>query len=182
VDNLHVRGLKERSQKFIVVDGAVTLWTAVEEVYPFVEHQLCWVHKLRNVAKYRPLRYRQDCVCQAARIMYAASATLAAKRLRAWKQRWQDKIPKAVNCLEKDFDKLRLAFGFPQEIRKMIHTTNVLERCFREVRRRLKVRGCFQNSKSCDRIIYAIFAYHNIKGKRNTEKIKAIENVTDQAV
>jgi transposase-like protein len=63
----------------------------------------------------------------------------------------------------------------------MIRTTNVIERCFREVRRRLKVRGCFQNSKSCDRIIYAIFAYHNVKGKRNTEKIKAIKNVTDQA-
>jgi hypothetical protein len=52
---------------------------------------------------------------------------------------------------------------------------------FREVRRRLKVRGCFQNSKSCDRIIYAIFNYFNTKWTRNTEKIKAIKNVTDQA-
>jgi putative transposase len=113
--------------------------------------------------------------------MYASSSTIAAKRFRAWRKQWQSKTPKAVNCVEKDFDKLRPIFEFPEEIRRMIRTTNVIEHCFREVRRRLKVRGCFQNSKSCDRIIYAIFAYHNVKGKRNTEKIKAIKNVTDQA-
>lgn len=181
VDNLQVRGLKGSSLKLIVMDGAVPLWAAVEEAYPFVEHQLCWVHKLRNVAKYCPVRYRRDCVRQAAQIMYAPSGALAAKRFRAWKQRWQDKVPKAVACLERDFDKLIPVFEFPQRIRKMIRTTNVIERCFREVRRRLKVMGCFQNSKSCDRIIYAIFNYFNTKWTRNAEKIKAIKNVTDEA-
>jgi putative transposase len=181
VDNLQVRGLKGRSLKLIVMDGAVPLWAAVEEVYPFVEHQLCWVHKLRNVARYCPVRYRQECVSQAARIMYAPSVGVVAKRFRAWKREWQDKIPKVVNCLEKDFDKLIPVFEFPQVIQRMIRTSNVIERCFREVRRRLKVMGCFQNSKSCDRIIYAIFNYFNTKWTRNTEKIKAIKNVTDKA-
>ena len=140
--------------------------------------------RLRRMAKYCPVRYRQDCVRQAAQIMYAASATLAAKRFRAWKQRWQDKIPKAVNCLEKDFDKLIPIFEFPEEIRRMIRTTNVIEPAmagFREVRRRLKVMGYFQNSKSCDRIIYAIFNYFNIKWTRNNEKIKAIRKLTKTA-
>ncbi|MFQ6009356.1 MAG: transposase, partial [Candidatus Zixiibacteriota bacterium] len=80
-----------------------------------------------------------------------------------WKQRWQNKIPKAVACLEQDFDKLIPVFEFPAALRKMLRTTNVIERCFREMRRRLKVMGCFQNSKSCDRIIYAIFNYFNTK-------------------
>ena len=106
---------------------------------------------------------------------------MAAKRFRAWKKQWQSKIPKAVNCLEKDFDKLIPVFQFPQQIRRMIRTTNVIERCFREVRRRLKIMGCFQNSRSCDRIIYAIFNYFNTKWTRNTEKIKAIKDVTDKA-
>lgn len=181
VENLYVRGLKGGNLKLIVMDGAVPLWAAVEEAYPFVEHQLCWVHKLRNVAKYCPVRYRQDCVRQAAQIMHAPSGALAAKRFRAWNQRWQDKVPKAVACLKRDFDKLIPVFEFPQRIRKMIRTTNVIERCFREVRRRLKVMGCFQNSKSCDRIIYAIFNYFNTKWTRNAEKIKAIKNVTDEA-
>jgi transposase-like protein len=141
LDNLHTRGLKGRSLKLIIMDGGAGLWSAVDEVYPLVEHQLCWVHKLRNVAKYCPKRDRPDCLSQAARIMYAESSALAAKRFRAWKEQWQTTIPKAVNCLEKDFDKLIPIFGFPQTVRKMIRTTNVIERCFREVRRRLKVMG-----------------------------------------
>jgi len=62
----------------------------------------------------------------------------------------------------------------------MIRTTNAIERCFREVRRRLKVIGYFQNTKSCDRIIYAIFNYFNSKWQRPNGKIKAINQLTNK--
>jgi len=146
-----------------------------------VQHQLCWVHKLRNVANRCPKSYREECVGGAVRIMNAPSAGVAAKRFRAWKKRWQNKIPRAVNCLEKDFDKLIPFFQFPQPLRKIIRTTNVIERCFREVRRRLKVMGYFQNSKSCDRITYAIFNYFNTKWKRNNQRIKEVARLTAKA-
>ena len=181
LDNLYVRGLKGRSLKLIAMDGGGGLWSAIEDVYPLVKHQLCWVHKLRNVAKYCPKRYQKDCTRQAAQIMYAKSSAMAAKRFRIWKQHWQSKIPRAVNCLEKDFDRLIPIFDFPRNIRKMIRTTNVIERCFREVRRRLKVMGYFQNSKSCDRIIYAIFNYFNTKWKQPKTKIKNIKQLNNKA-
>lgn len=178
LDNLYVRGLKGRTLQLIAMDGGGGLWSAIEDVYPLVKHQLCWVHKLRNVSQYCPERYKKECTNQAARIMYAKSSAMAAKRFRVWKKRWQDKIPRAVNCLEKDFDRLIPVFEFPKEIRKMIRTTNVIERCFREVRRRLKVMGYFQNTKSCDRIIYAIFNYFNSKWQRPNGKIKIINQLT----
>jgi len=181
LENLKVRGLVGGNLKLIVMDGGAGLWAAAQEVYPLVEHQLCWVHKLRNVAKYCPKRYREECLYQAAQIMYASSSTTAAKRFRAWKKQWQSKIPKAVNCLEKDFDKLIPFFQFPQPLRKIIRTTNVIERCFREVRRRLKVMGYFQNSKSCDRITYAIFNYFNTKWKRHNQRIKEVARLTAKA-
>ena len=181
------------------MDGALGLWSAVEEVYPLVRHQLCWVHKLRNVSKYCPKSQRKECMNQAARIMYAPSSATAAKRFRQWKREWQDKIPKAVKCLvpqdrdrrpKDDFHRLIPVFEFPEQIRKMIRTTNVIERCFREVRRRLKVMGYFslrigigdrQNSKSCDRIIFALFSYFNSKWKRNNQRITAIRNIYRKA-
>jgi len=181
LDNLYARGLRGKTLQLIAMDGGVGLWSAIENVYPLVKHQLCWVHKLRNVAKYCPKRYQKDCTRQAAQIMYAKSSAMAAKRFRIWKQRWQSKIPRAVNCLEKDFDRLIPIFDFPKNIRKMIRTTNVIERCFREVRRRLKVMGYFQNSKSCDRIIYAIFNYFNTKWKQPKAKIKNIKQLTNKA-
>lgn len=181
LDNLYARGLSGRTLKLIVMDGGGGLWAAIEEVYPLVEHQLCWVHKLRNVAQYCPKRYQKECSHQAARIMYAKSSAMAAKRFRAWKKQWQSQIPRAVNCLEKDFDRLIPIFEFPQNIRKMIRTTNVIERCFREVRRRLKVMGYFQNSRSCDRIIYAMFNYFNSKWQRPAGKIKTINQLIKKA-
>jgi transposase-like protein len=181
LENLRVRGLEGRKLKLIVMDGGAGLWAAVEEVYPLVDHQLCWVHKLRNVARYCPQRYRAECVSEAAGIMYASSSATAAKSFRAWKKRWHEKIPKAVNCLEENFDRLIPVFQFPENIRKMIRTTNAIERSFREVRRRLKVMGYFQNSKSCDRIIYANFDYFNSKWKQNNQKIKSIRDLETNA-
>jgi len=177
LENLRVRGLAGKNLELITMDGAAGLWKAVEEVYPLVQHELCWVHKLRNVSNYCPKKYREECMKEAAEIMYAASSAMAAKGFREWKRKWQDKIPRAVKCLEDDFDKLIPVFSFPEGIRKMIRTTNVIERCFREVRRRLKVMGYFQNSGSADRIIYSLITYFNSKWKRSTEVISQVRDL-----
>lgn len=181
IENLEVRGLHGEKLQLVIMDGAAGLWKAVEEVYPSVEHQLCWVHKLRNVSNYCPKKYQKECMTDASKIMKAESSAMAAKEFRRWKQKWQARIPRAVKCLENDFDRLIPVFSFPKSIRMMIRTTNVIERCFREVRRRLKVMGYFQNSKSADRITYSLFAYFNSKWKRSTEIIRPIRDIYKDA-
>jgi putative transposase len=171
LQNLKTRGLKGQNLRLIIMDGALGLWSAIEEVYPHVPHQLCWVHKLRNVSRYCPKRYRQACVGEAAKIMYAQTPGKAAKIYRAWRARWKAEIPRAVNCLEKDFDRLIPCLAFPLNLQKIIRTTNVIERSFREVRRRLKVMGYFQNSRSANRIVAALFEYDNIKWRKKTNYI-----------
>ena len=52
-----------------------------------------------------------------------------------WAKKWREKVPKAVNCLEKDLGKFLHFYKFPQAHWKHIRTTNILERAFREVRR-----------------------------------------------
>lgn len=181
LENLKVRGLSGHNLELVIMDGLEGLWGAVEEVYPLVPHQLCWVHKLRNVAKYCPVRYREICTRETAQIMYAKTSAMAAKLFREWREQWKDKIPKAVACLERDFDRLIPFFEFPEKIRKIIRTTNVIERSFGEPRRRLKVMGYFQNSRSCNRMILSLFFYFNNKWERRTERIRSIAQHFDQA-
>jgi putative transposase len=181
LENLRVRGLRGDNLKLIIMDGCPGLWSAIEEVYALVPHQLCWVHKLRNVAKYCPKRYRESCTKEAARIMYAKSSTLAAKLFRVWKRCWREKIPKAVACLERDFDKLIGFFEFSDKLHKTIRTTNVIERSFGELRRRLKVMGYFQNTKSCNRMIFSLCFYFNNKWARKNETIKPIAQYFEKA-
>jgi putative transposase len=174
LENLKTRGLRGNKLDLIIMDGAPGLWSAVEEVYPAIPHQLCWVHKLRNIAKYCPKRYREQCSREAAQIMYALTTCKAANQFRKWRDKWQDKIPRAVRCLERDFDKLVPFLEFSASFHKVIRTTNVIERCFREVRRRLKVMGYFQDSKSCKRIVVSLFEYFNKKWSKRIHRIKAI--------
>ncbi|MGB8658087.1 MAG: IS256 family transposase [Candidatus Zixiibacteriota bacterium] len=171
LENLKVRGLGGHNLELIILDGCLGLWSAIDEVYPLVPHQLCWVHKLRNVSKYCPKRYRQECSREAAGIMYAQTSTMAAKLFRPWKEKWIRLIPNAVVCLERDFDKLIPFFEFPPEFHKVIRTTNVIERSFKEIRRRLQVMGYFQNTKSGKRIVLSLFFYFNHKWDRRTERI-----------
>lgn len=174
LDGLKARGLKGCMLECITMDGALGLWSAIEEVYPDKRHELCWAHKLRNVANYCPQRFQEELMTGARAIMNAKSRGLAIIKFKKWKERWQKLVPRAVKCLENDFDKLTPCFDFPKEIRKIIRTTNVIERCFREVRRRLKVMGHFKDSQSCRRIVVSLVEYFNYKWAKNSKRIKLI--------
>ena len=83
----------------------------------------------------------------------------------AWARRWvkEESGPGGIRCVEKDLDALLVFFEFPKEHWKMIRTTNGIERCFREVRRRTRSIGCFINEASLERIIYGLFRFMNEK-------------------
>ena len=63
---------------------------------------------------------------------------------------------------------------YPEEIHRMIRSTNVIERCFREVKRRLKAMGYFQDKRSCKRIVMSLVEYFNIKWSGRIERINPI--------
>ena len=64
-------------------------------------------------------------------------------------------------ALERDLDALLAVFDLPARHRKMLRTTNAIERCFREVRRRTRSIGCFVNDASLERMIYGLFRFLN---------------------
>jgi putative transposase len=175
LNDLKIRGLSGSALDLIISDGAKGLWAAAAEVYPFVEHQLCWAHKLRNVANCLPMKYREQCVDQARSIYQSTSIKLAMKQFRKWEERWKEHAPKAVLCLKKDLDKLLPFLNCPPSHHIKIRTTNVIERQFRELRRRFRVMGSFPDTRCMHRMVYAMFSYYNTRFKRNNMRIKQIQ-------
>ncbi len=163
LNNLYHRGLEGENLELIVSDGGSGLVKAIEFLYPDVDHQRCWAHKLRNVADKVKKADRRRVVAGARRIYLAPNRKAATRAFKRWSKRWQSTYPRAVRCLEKDLDSLLTVFNYPAQMRVLIRTTNAIERSFKEVRRRTRPIGCFSNVKSCDRIIYAIAAYLNAK-------------------
>ena len=76
-----------------------------------------------------------------------------------------------VRQLEKDLPELLAVFNFPAHLRIKLRTTNVIERCFVEVRRRTRPMVCFVNVKSVDRIVFSIFNRFNQEWENRTLRI-----------
>ena len=70
-----------------------------------------------------------------------------------------------VKQLERDLPELLAFYRFPKHLWRKLRTTNIIERCFVEVRRRTRPMVCFVNVLSVDRIIYSIFQRFNLEWK-----------------
>jgi transposase-like protein len=152
----------------IITDGCAGLAAAIPTVYPRARHQRCWVHKMRNILeKVRKADYEE--VKAGAQAIYLApgrgQAEAAFRRFRA---RWRRDYPSMVRRLERDLPELLAFFAFPRHLWRKLRTTNVIERCFVEVRRRTRPMVCFVNVESVDRIIYSIFQRFNLEWKTRT--------------
>ena len=65
-------------------------------------------------------------------------------------------------CLRADLDGLLTCFRYPTlEQRKAVRTTNAIARRLREVRRRTRPMGTFQDRTSMERILFAVFLNEN---------------------
>jgi putative transposase len=163
LQDLYRRGLEGKHLKLIVTDGCEGLRAALQTVYPRVEHQRCWVHKMRNILE-KVRRSDRDAVkAQAQAIYQAHSRQEAQAAFRTFQAHWQTIYPAMVKRLERDLPELLSFFSFPEPCWRQLRTTNVIERCFVEVRRRTRPMVCFVNVASVDRIIYALFNAMNEK-------------------
>lgn len=171
LQDLYRRGLTGEKLLLIVTDGCAGLAAAIATVYPRVLHQRCWVHKMRNILeKVRKRDY--DAVKADAQAIYRGESRRQAQAaFRSFRRRWQPQYGSMVRQLERDLPELLSFFSFPRHLWRKLRTTNVIERCFVEVRRRTRPMVCFVNVKSVDRIIYSIFQRFNLEWKNRTLKV-----------
>jgi len=169
--DLYRRGLEGKQLGLIVTDGCPGLAAAIPTVYPRVRHQRCWVHKMRNILEKALKRDYDEMKAGAQAIYLAESRRQAAAAFRAFRARWCRAYPAMVRRLQQDLPELLSFFAFPRHLWHKLRTTNVIERCFVEVRRRTRPMVCFVNVESVDRIIYSIFQRFNLEWKTRTLKL-----------
>ncbi len=181
VNDLYRRGLTGEGVELIMVDGSAALSNALERIYPRIPRQLCWAHKMRNVSNYlsKPQWKRVKPYVQA--ISHAETRSDAIKAFWAFSKAFRDRYPRAVQTVATNLDHLlefykirplkELLRGKSKEGQKeltlalwgQIRTTNLIERSFREVRRRTRPMGIFENAASMERIIFSVFYYLDLE-------------------
>lgn len=136
------RGL-EMGPKLAVGDGALGFWKALTKHYGETTQQRCWVHKTANVLNKLPKSSQPKAKELLHNIWMAETKEAAGNAFDGFVATYQDKYPKAADCLKKDRDQLLAFYDFPAAHWLHIRTTNPIESTFATVRlRTAKTRGC----------------------------------------
>jgi transposase-like protein len=179
LNDLVERGL--RQPQLITVGGNPGLLKAIKDVWPEVARQRCAVHRIRNVLARVPKK-RQDEVRKAVhRIFYAASLDDARDEAMQFLCRYSREFPTACETLANHLEECLTFYRFPERHWKHIRTRNVIERSFKEVKRRTRVVGRFPNETSALVMVFSLLEEERLKWQKvrmRAEDIAWIEKVS----
>jgi transposase-like protein len=154
------RELKQRGVngvQWLVSDGHAGIRAGVRTQFTGVAWQRCWTHFMRNALnkvghKHKDALARE---LKAARSFEDVKTCLMEAERVA--QSWEKGYPRAAEQIRAQFEETLAVHDLPQEHRRRVYTTNLMERLMREIKRRTHVVGIFPNASSCDRLVGAHF-------------------------
>ena len=155
------RGLDPRGVLMVTSDGCPGIISAVSTVFPYSEHQRCLFHKMANLKAKCPQSEWPLIKARLDRIYYAPNLLEARAQAEGFSQEYRAIFPALVECLEKDLGSCLRYMNHPPSRWKHIRTTNMIERSFKEVKRRVKVMEQFPTEESCIRILFTLFQAQN---------------------
>lgn len=151
--------LKNRGVKDILiasVDGLNGFEEAIKAVYPNTEIQKCIVHQIRNSTKFVNYKDRKQFCADMKPIYTAPNEEMGLKALDRFEEIWGKKYTYAIKSWRDNWSTLSTFFKYPEEIRKIIYTTNQIESFNRRLRKVTKTKGAFTSEKSLFKLLYLI--------------------------
>jgi transposase-like protein len=149
--------LKKRGVRDILIaciDGLKGFPDAIEQVFPKTQVQLCVVHQIRNSLRYVAARYQKEFLVDLKQVYRADSRELAEAALEGLEKKWNDKARAAVRGWRDNWAHLSLFFDFPDEVRRMIYTTNAVEALHRQFRKVTKTKSSFPTDDALKKMLY----------------------------
>ena len=161
---LRNRGVKDI---FIAcVDGLKGFPQAIENVFPQAQVQLCIVHLLRASLRYVTWKDRKQVAADLKPVYRAATVEQAEQELEAFIAKWGTRYQAIGKLWREQWARVIPFFAFPEEIRKVIYTTNAVESLHMSLRKIIKNRASFPNEESAIKLLY--LALRNASAKWET--------------
>jgi putative transposase len=136
------------------VDGLKGFPEAIESLFPNTEVQLCVVHQIRNSLKYVGSKNQKEFMADLKRVYKASSKDLAESELEVLTSKWDGKYPIVIKSWRNNWERLSQYFKYPEDIRRIIYTTNTIEAVHRQFRKLTKTKGAFPNQDSLLKLLY----------------------------
>ena len=186
-EHLIERGLEATAVELVVSDGTLGLPAAMAKHLPRAKQQRCITHKVRRTKAYlsyaqlpthneqaQPLKTseakqqrRYQIQSDAYDIYKAEDDAEAQRRLTGFVEKWQTIEPKAVETFQRDIELTLTFYQFDESLYPRIRTSNLLERLFKEFRRKSDEIGAFPNEQSCLTIFFLVLQRDHAKHDRS---------------
>ena len=152
-----LNGLKNRGVEDIFIactDNLTGFSAAIGAVFPKTEIQNCIIHQLRNSSKYVSYKDIKELMADLRSVYAAVDEPAALDALDAFSTKWDTKYPKISRSWRENWANLSTYFKYPQEVRRLIYTTNSIEGFNRQLRKVTKTRSVFPTDDSLFKMLY----------------------------
>ena len=152
-----LNGLRNRGVEDIFIactDNLTGFDTAIHAVLPETEIQNCIIHQLRNSSKYVSYKDLKALMSDLKAVYAAVDEQAALDALETFAQNWDNKYPKIAKSWRENWANLSTYFKYPQEVRRLIYTTNTIEGFNRQLRKVTKSKSVFPTDDSLLKMLY----------------------------
>jgi len=157
------RGLRE--VYIVCTDGLKGFPQAIETLFPHAQVQTCIVHLIRASLNYVSWKERKTVAADLKPIYKAPTAEAAREALDEFRAKWP-KHQVVADVWTRNWERVIPFFQFPEDIRKIIYTTNAVESLHMSLRKVTKNRGSFPNEEAAFKLLY--LALRNVSKKWST--------------
>lgn len=152
LNSLRNRGIEDI---FIAcTDNLCGFSTAIEAVFPKIEIQNCIIHQIRNSSKYVSYKDLKALMADLKAVYAAVDEDAALMALDTFSEHWDKKYPTISQSWRENWANLSTYFKFPQELRRLIYTTNAIEGFNRQLRKVTKAKSVFPTDESLFKMLY----------------------------
>ena len=152
LNDLKARGVRD---VFIFsVDGLTGLDRAIEAAFPKADIQRCVVHQIRNSLRYVSWKDKRELARDLKKVYGAPTLEVAEREFEDFSAKWGEKYPHVVKSWEANWEALTTFFKYPEEIRRVMYTTNIIESVNSKFRKATAGRRVFPTEESLLKCLY----------------------------
>lgn len=138
------------------IDNLAGFADAIESIYPKTEVQLCVVHQIRNSLRYITSGDEKAFLKDLKKVYQAANKDSAEYYLDELEKQWGEKYPVVILSWRNNWSRLSQYFKYPNQIRRLIYTTNTVEGFNRQVRKITKTKGVMPSDTAVLKLVFLI--------------------------
>lgn len=135
-------------------DNLTGFSNAIDAVFPKTEIQNCIIHQLRNSTKYVSYKDIKALVTDLKAVYAAVDESAAVNAMDSFEEKWNGKYPKIAQSWRDNWPNLSTYFKYPEEVRRLIYTTNAIEGFNRQLRKVTKAKSVFPTDDSLFKMLY----------------------------